>query len=205
MVAMRYQRAVEKLRILAQGCEEIKNWPPGDPFLLEAHVFGEVLRGTDPLDSVDVALVVNLPPEAVTWGSNPPSTLWLADRLRLSKGGYRYSWRSRLSPVWNHDIQGPVRFWSQNGTDEAVLRALADRRFGDVPRWQPPAEARQQLLAAELAASLSHLRFVYASYWDNDWRRKHHAYDRYPENDLWEAVDGYLDLLDAAQPDATDD
>jgi hypothetical protein len=205
IVAVRYRRAVEKLRILAEACEEIKSWPPGDPFLLEAHAFGEVLRGTDPLDCVEVAMVVNLPPEEVTWGSNPPGTLWLADRLRLSKGGYCYWWRSRLSPVWGHQIQHPVRFWSQRGTDEAVLQALAERRFSDLPWQEQPAGARREQLAAELAAALSHLRSVYASYWDSDWRRERRGYDRYPENELWEAVDGYLELLDAAEPDTTDD
>jgi hypothetical protein len=204
IVAMRYRRAVEKLRILASACEEIKNWPPEDPFLLEAHVFGDVLRGADPLDCVEVAMVVNLPPEEVPWGSSPPGTLWLADRLRLSKGGYCYWWRSHLSPVWSHHIEAPVRFWSRGGADEAVLLALAERRFSDLPRQEPLASARQEQLATELAAALSHLRSVYSSYWESDWRRDHRGYDRYPENELWEAVDGYLELLDATERDATE-
>ncbi len=36
-------------------------------------------------------------------------------------------------------------------------------------------------------------------------RREHRGYGRYPENELWDAVEGYLDLLDAASssdPDA---
>jgi hypothetical protein len=40
----------------------------------------------------------------------------------------------------------------------------------------------------------SHLR-----YWDHEWRREHKGLGRYPENELWEAVAGYLDLLDASQ------
>jgi hypothetical protein len=202
MVVMRYRRAVEKLRTLAEGCEEVKSWPPGDPFLLEAHVFGEVLRGTDPLECVEVALVVNLPPDEVAWGSTPPGTLWLADRLRLSKGGYCYWWRSHLDPVSNHYIQGPVRFWSQDGTDEGVLQALAERRFGDLPRQEPTPGAHQEQLARELAAALSHLRSVHASYWDSGWRREHRGYDRHPEHELWDAVDGYLELRNAADSPA---
>lgn len=197
---MRYRRAVEKLRELAQACEEVKNWPPEDPFLLEADVFGGVLCGADPLENVEVALVVNLPPEDVPWGSTPPGTLWLADRLRLSKGGYLYFWRSHLTPVWNHHIQGPVRFWSQKGADEAVLNALAERRFGELPRQEPDEEARKKQLGAELESALSHLRSVHGSYWDRDWRREHRSYDRNPEDELWDAVDGYLQLRDAADP-----
>lgn len=64
---MRYRRAVEKLRILAEACESIKRWPPEDPFLLEAYMFGDVLRGADPLDCVEVVLVLNLPSQDVVW------------------------------------------------------------------------------------------------------------------------------------------
>jgi hypothetical protein len=97
--------------------------------------------------------------------------------------------------------------YSKDGPDDGVLRALAERRFVDVPRQAPSADARQEQLAAELDAAFSHLRAVHASYWDRDWRREHRGYDRYPENELWEAVDGYLDLRDSAEsrPDATPD
>jgi hypothetical protein len=202
---MRYRRAVEKLRELAQACEQVKNWPPEDPFLLEAHVFGDVLRGSDPLENVEVALVVNLPPQEVPWGSTPPGTMWLADRLRLSKGGYLYFWRSHLTPVCNHHIVGPVRFWSPEGADEAVLTALAERRFGGLPRQEPQEQARQEQLGAELDAALRHLRSVHASYWDRDWRGEHRGYGRNPEDELWDAVDGYLQLRDAADPRAGHD
>jgi hypothetical protein len=37
------------------------------------------------------------------------------------------------------------------------------------------------------------------SYWDYDWRREIRGSGRYPEHELWEAVEGYLDLLDATE------
>jgi hypothetical protein len=49
----------------------------------------------------------------------------------------------------------------------------------------------------ELEVALSRLRSVHASYWDYDWRRANRGGGRYPEHELWEAVQGYLDLLDA--------
>ena len=196
---MRYRRAVEKLRILAEACDSVKNWPPEDPFLLEAHVFGDVLEGVDPLECVGVALVLNLPPEEVPWESSPHGTSWLEDRLRLDKGGFAYWWRSHLSPVPNHRIREPVRFWSQEGPDETVLQALADRRFDDLPRLAPSPQAEREQLAEDLAAALSRLRAVYASYWEHDWRREHRGFGRYPEHHLWEAVQGYLELYDAAE------
>jgi hypothetical protein len=51
---MRYRRAVEKIRTLAEACEGFKRFPSEEPFLLEAYVFGDVLRGADSLDSVQV-------------------------------------------------------------------------------------------------------------------------------------------------------
>ena len=63
---MRYRRAVEKIRILAEACRDFKRFPSEEPFLLEAYVFGDVLRGVDPLDFVEVALVLNLPPRKLS-------------------------------------------------------------------------------------------------------------------------------------------
>jgi hypothetical protein len=107
---MRYKRAVEKLQILAAACERAKIfWFDTEPFLMAVYAFGEVVDGADPLDAVQVAVAINLPPEEVPWE------------------------------------------------------------------------------------------------WDHDWRREHRGYGRYPENDLWDAVEGYLDLLDASRssdPDA---
>jgi len=191
---------VEKLRELARACDRVKGWPPEDPFLVSAYVFGDVLEGADPLDNVQVAVAVNLPPEEVPWGSSPHGTGWLADQLRLSKGGFEYWWRSHLDPACNHYIRGPVRFWSHDGPDEAVLSALAERRFADLPRLEPsPARAREQL-AGDLDAALRHLREVRDSYWEHDWPNEHRGPGRHPEHELWEAVEGYLDILDATGP-----
>lgn len=160
-------------------------------------MFGEVLEGADPVERVELALVLNLPPEDVPWQSQPLGTAWLVDSLRLDKGGFAYWWRSRHRPVWNHHIRGPARFWSLDGPDESVLRALSERRHADLSRVvASPTELREQF-AAELATAVDGLRAAHAGYWERDWRREHRGGGRYPENHLWEAVDGYLDLLDA--------
>jgi hypothetical protein len=195
---MRYRRAVEKIRILAEACEDFsKRFPGEEPLLTEAYVFGGVLRGADPLEFVEVALVLNLPPDEVVWETTPRGTLWLADYLRLSKGGFAYFWRSHLDPVANHHIREPVRFWSLDGPDEDVLQALAERRLDGLPRVTSAPEAQREQLTGELEVALSRLRSVHASYWDYDWRRANRGGGRYPEHELWEAVQGYLDLLDA--------
>lgn len=196
---MRYKRAVEKLRILADGCQDVARRLPGDRFVLEAYTFGDVLAGADPLEVVDVVLVLNLTPDEVPWESDPPGTAWLADWLRLTKGGYRYFWRSYLDPVWNHFIREPVRFWSiEKGPDETVLDALAGRRFGELSRLVPAPDVAREQVAAELDTALARLRTDVRSYWDRDWRRKHtdHELGRSPETELWRAVSAYLDLRD---------
>jgi hypothetical protein len=190
--------------MLTDECESAKNWPPEEPLLLEAYAFGDVLRGADPLDCVEIVLVLNLPPQEVVWGSTPHGTAWLADRLRISKGGFCYWWRSHLDPVWNHYVREPVRFWSQDGPDQDVLQALTERRFADLPRQVPSLAARHDQIAGELDGALSHLREIRAAYWDNDWRREHRGLGRYPEHELWEAVDGYLELRDAAAQSPAD-
>jgi hypothetical protein len=199
MGGMRYRRAIEKLRILAEACQRTTRWPPDEPFLREVYVFGDLLDGADPIDWIEIALVLNLPAEEVPWESHPHGTDWLVRELRLDKGGYAYWWRPRQGPVWNHHIRGPVRFWSLDGPDEDVLAALAERRLDDLPRLvAEPREAREQA-AAELDRALSRLREVHRSYWERDWRREHRGNYRYPENELWEAVDGYLSLLAARE------
>lgn len=63
----------------------VKDWPPEDPFLVSAYVFGDVLDGADPLDNVQVAVAINLLPEEVPWGSSPHGTQWLAVILNPEK------------------------------------------------------------------------------------------------------------------------
>src|ERR1700740_2073626 len=145
---MRYKRAVEKLRILAETCERVKLFCfDTEPFLKAVYAFGEVVDGADPLDAVQVAVAINLSPEEVPWESSPEGTDWLANELRLSKGGFLYFWRSCLDPGWNHYIRGPVRIWSvDDGPDEQALTALEAKDFESLKRLIPePADERLRL------------------------------------------------------------
>jgi hypothetical protein len=164
---MRYARAVEKLRLLAEECQRASRWPPDDPFVRAAYAFGDVLDGTDPLEVVQVEVAVNLPPEEVPWGSNPHGTEWLGTELRLSKGGYEYWWRSHLDPPWNHYVLSPVRIWSlSGGTETAVLDALTSRCLDDLPRLTPSDVDRRLQRRDDLDASLRRLREIRDKYWD---------------------------------------
>jgi hypothetical protein len=84
------------------------------------------------------------------------------------------------------------------GPTEVVLDALRDRRFTDLPRVTvSPTELRRST-KVELDRTLAQLRAVHEAYWERDWRREHRGGGRYPEHHLWEATEGYVDLLDAA-------
>ena len=62
---MKYARAIDKLRTLAERCQEASRWRPDEePFVRATYVFGEVLDGTDPLDVVQVVVAVNSDPAA---------------------------------------------------------------------------------------------------------------------------------------------
>jgi hypothetical protein len=113
---MRYTRAVERLRRLADACQATTRLPLDSPFLHEAYVFGEVLEGVDPIEGLNVAFTLDLPPDEVPWCSQPRGTAWLVHDLRLDKGGVAYWWRSRHEPVGNHLIRNLARFWSLEGT-----------------------------------------------------------------------------------------
>jgi hypothetical protein len=49
----------------------------------------------------------------------------------------------------------------------------------------------------QLAASRAHLPAVEASYWERDWRSANRGLGVHPEHHLWDAVHGYLDLVNA--------
>ncbi|HZD74057.1 MAG TPA: hypothetical protein VE776_09275 [Actinomycetota bacterium] len=196
---MRYATAVRRLRTIAEECDRhAKFWD--DPLVVAAYVYGSLLEGPEEVERVQVALVVDMPPDQVTWWAEPPSAAAFAEIIGLGKAPVQWWWRPVLWPVWNHEISGPVRFWSLDGPDEGALEAIAQHRLGELHRLVPTAEEELEQLEEELLASLTHLRKVTESYWDIEWRRDHRGLGVYPEHHLWRASKGYLDLLAAVEP-----
>jgi hypothetical protein len=114
---MRYDTAVRRLRTIAESCER-PNRLTDTPILVAAYVFGDVLDGRAELPRVQVALVIDAPPEEVTWFAEPPVGVGIVSLLDLEKAPVEWYWRPLVWPVWNHAIRGPVRFWSVAGPDE---------------------------------------------------------------------------------------
>jgi hypothetical protein len=192
---MRHQTAVRRLHTIADRCQSVSRLWADEPFLIGTYAFGAVLDAATDVDAVQVAFVLDLPPDELTWCAQPQSCVGLPQLLEIDKVPVDWCLRPAVWPVANHVIDRPLRIWSLDGPDAVALDALDRGAAASFRLAAPsPAEAREQLLT-ELAASLAHLRRVEAGYWTSAWRKSHRGSGVYPENHLWDAVHGYLDLL----------
>jgi len=194
---VRHETAVRRLRAVAARCQRASGlWE--EPFLIAAYAFGAVLDSRADVPVVRTAFVLTLPAEELTWCARPQSCVGLPHLLEIDKAPVDWYLRPSVWPVANHVIRRPLRVWSlDGGPDLAALDALS-RGEADGLRVPEPAPADLwEQLTAELAASRTHLRAVEASYWERDWRSANRGLGVHPEHHLWDAVHGYLDLLDA--------
>lgn len=202
---MRRATAVRRLRTIAERCGQVCHlWEP-DAGLVGVHTFGGVLDPSDEDGSIEViqiVLVVREDPDQVTWCSRPPTFSGLPYVLDLEKAPVDWYFRPAGHPVGNHRIVRPLAIWSrEDGMHEAALDALAQGDADALDRLREPLPrpaVLQRQVAEELGAAAAHLRRVRDQYWARGWRKAHHAAGTYPENYLWDAVNGYLDLRAAA-------
>jgi hypothetical protein len=183
--------------MIADRCQQTAGLWDGEPLLVGAYTFGAVLDDPVDLYMVQVVFTLDLPPGELTWCAQPRSCAGLPDLVEIDKAPVQWYWRPALWPVSNHLIDRPLRIWSLAGPDTTALDAL-ERGAAEPLRLPAPTntDARAQL-AEELDASLAHLRRAEAGYWEADWRRDHRGSGVYPENHVWDATHGYLDLLTA--------
>jgi hypothetical protein len=192
---VRHQTAVRRLRTVAERCQRASGLWDDEPFLLAAYAFGSVLESVADVDVVDLAFVLNLPAEELPWFAEPQSLVGLPSLLEIDKAPVRWYWRPSVWPVANHLIHRPLRVWSLDGPDENALDAMERGQAEHLRMPAPTAEQQREQLSVEVAASLFHLRGVEAEFWERDWRSAHKGSGIHPENHLWNAVHGYLDLL----------
>jgi len=194
---VKYSTAVGRLRSVADELTSHAEWR--DDLIVEAYVYGELLDAPPTLERVALALVVDLPLEEVTWLAHPAAPEAAVSLLRFDKYPITWRWRPLAWPVWNHEIVGPVRFWSvKDGADEATLDALAQRALDSMERSLPKDEETfLAQLRIERDAAKNHLASVVDSYHDRDWRKGHKGFGVYPEDHLWWETRGFLDLDEA--------
>jgi hypothetical protein len=89
MTAMRYSIAVDRLRSVAETCTRLASLWEDDPLIVDAYVFGELLEGGQRPERLQMAFVVDLPPEEVTWYTLPTPMVGFAATvgIDLSCGG----------------------------------------------------------------------------------------------------------------------
>jgi hypothetical protein len=123
---MRYKRAVEKLRILAETCERAKTfWFDAEPFLKAVYAFGEVVDGADPLDAVQVAAAINLS-QRKSRGRPAP----------MAPTGWRTNVYTALGNCPDGQVEPAVRTYYEIGQSDTYFgaRDLLLRRVGALPR-----------------------------------------------------------------------
>lgn len=197
---MKYSTALGHLRSVAADLSSLADWE-GFP-IVEAHVYGDVLELADTVNLVSLALVVDRPVEEVTWYARPAHLEAVASQLRLDKLPISWRWRPSAWPAWNYEIVGPVRIWSKDdGADESALDALSHRRLAGLRSGPSDDLAFEQQLRTELEAARRHLASVVDSYHEREWRREHKGFGVYPEDHLWWAAAGVLDLEAALRRD----
>ena len=163
---MRHATAVRRLRTIAEECDRLGSLLGADGGLVAAFAFGPVLDdpGHD-LDVVHLALVMDLPAEALPWGVEPTECTSLANWLRLDKAPVMRRWRPRESPVSNHVIRRPMPIWTREGVDTSALDALAELRGEQFRLADPEEGVRTEQVACELDTSAAYLRAVRDRYW----------------------------------------
>jgi hypothetical protein len=196
---MKWERAVHHVESLAQACADMATRPPSIfPLrVTELWVVGDLLGLPRDLETVTVALSVDLPVDEVPWWSEPPGAQHWANATRLAKNPVLPWWRSAHAPVWNHRIDRPALVWDDaNGVREDTLAALRDGRGESVRLEAPAPDLLRSRLDEELAVSLRALHAHTQTYEDRRWSPGKLE----PVADaLWRASNGYLDVLDAVR------
>jgi hypothetical protein len=180
--------ATENMRLRDSG-----GWP-----LQELWVTGELLEGPESMEWGSVVLVLDLPPDELTWQARHPMAEWISSQIRLGKRPFAWAYRPSAWPVWNHRNRRLARFWSaDHGAHTEVMELLRERKVDHLPIVEAPPGALVEQLTEELAASRHHLRQVLDHYWEPDWRRDHKGYDESPEDHLWRAAQAVSEIEQA--------
>ncbi len=194
---MNWVRAVHHVESLAQQCAEMITRPSSIFPLRVTQLWavGDILGPPGDLETVTVALCVDLPVDEVGWWTQPRGAQHWSNATGLAKNPVLPWWRSAHGPVWNHRIDRPALVWDEaDGVRQDVVAALRMGRGESVSTAPPTADELRERLRAELTVSLRALRACTRAYEERRWSPGKLE----PVADaLWRASDGYLDVRDA--------
>ncbi|MFD9962746.1 hypothetical protein [Amycolatopsis sp. NPDC058986] len=194
---MKWERGIHHLNAVARTCAELVGSLMARYSLSVTQLWalGDILESPRELDYVTVALVVDLPVGDVPWLARPQGAEHWEQMTRVAKIPVRTLWRSAHAPVWNHFVDRPALVWdTETGIAEDTLATLRAGRGHDVRLPAPSPEELRTRLDDELAVSLRALRERTREYDDRRWKPGKLTGI---SDALWEASNGYLDLLDA--------
>jgi hypothetical protein len=194
---VKWSRAVHHLESLAQTCAEMADKPRTlfPTRVVQLWAVGDLLGAARDVESITVALAVDLPVDEVPWLGEPRGAQHWAYAARLTKNPIVPLWRSVHAPVWNHYIDRPALVWdSTDGMADETVTALREGRGNTVRPPAPTDEERRARLNDELRVSLLSLRNCHHDYAERRW--KPGKLEPFADA-LWRASDGYLDVLDA--------
>jgi hypothetical protein len=194
---VKWARAVHHVESLAQACADLAGAETViQPLRVRELWAAEAIIGpARDLDSVVVALAVDLPVEQVPWWGEPRGAQHWASAARMAKNPIRPWWRSVHAPIWNHRIVAPVLIWDEaDGIRAGALAALVDGRGDTVGLAVASKEEFAVRMAGELAVSRSALTAATVRYAEKRWSPG--RLDPLAD-ELWRSADGYLDVLGA--------
>jgi hypothetical protein len=198
---MKWARAVHHAKSLAQTCAEMITRPSSIFPLRVTQMWavGDILGLPRDLETVTVALCVDLPVDEVAWWTEPRGAQHWSNATRLAKNPVLPWWRSAHGPVWNHRIDRPALVWDEaNGVRQDTVAALREGRGESVRMASPTPDEMRTRLREELMVSRRALRACTEAYEERRWSPGKLE----PVADaLWRASDGYLDVRDAVEGD----
>ena len=194
---MHRSRAAHHVDALVARCAARHEHPGPVPLLpvVALAVFGALADGADDLEVVDLAVVVDLPEDAVPWGCPPTGAQHWAQATGAARLPVRPVWRSSRGPRANHRVVRPLTVWTAAGGPRPdVLAALRDGSAGPLRDAAVAAPEAARTLAAERDLALRVLTARAQRYREQRWAPG--PLERLADP-LQEAAAGYLDLLAA--------
>jgi hypothetical protein len=194
---MKRDTALRRLREMADKCQSMAG--PAPDFMLrviEFWVFGVFLdEPASTPEWVDVALVVDLPPDVAHWFAHPPGTEHWAYATRLQQSPLTPQWRPKGYPVWNHDIRRPLLLWDvPEGVREEAFAGLRTAAYEPLRLPEPSPEELRERLVEERGSCLTALKKSTRDYTEKRWGQG--KIERIADP-LHFAALGYLDILAA--------
>ncbi|RZS87060.1 hypothetical protein EV189_2482 [Motilibacter rhizosphaerae] len=188
---MKRSRALHHVRTVVDGCAAQPRF--GAFHVVAAWLHGPLLDGAEDVETVQLALVTDLPAAEVWWRAVPAGAEHWLQATKLTGLPLDVAWRSSAGPSLAPGIERPLLLWDTAGPREDALATLESSAAGSLRLPVPSEGERASALAAERATSRDALRRTTAAYRAGRWAPGDLARLADP---LATAAAGYLELTE---------